>query len=1058
MIFVRWLGFFLFFFGLSEGQTQQPNVASSSLWQDVDESTLVPSGPQARTMQAVSSQRTVVPSKYRTISMKKSAMESVLKRAPMEFTRTMEQGNVEIDLPLPDGGYGKFLIMESPLMPKSLAQRYPSIKTYIIQGIDDPTATGRIEMSDQGFHATILSQKESFLIDPYLRNNPNGNLSYYIKDAGSLAGLEKWKCGTVAQKSSSNLRARGSVLSARWGEELKVYRLAVACTAEYSSLISGTSPGNKSITLANIVSSVGRVTAIFERDLAVRFILVDLEESLIYLDPITDPYTGDGSNSTLATENQANIDAMIGSSNYEFGHLYATDLDLNGESVGGIGILGKNSLKAKIVTRLGSQNNFWPFDFVVAHEMGHGCGANHVFSNRDEGTGAQVEPGSGSTIMSYAGIQNANLQGDNDEYFNSKSLEQMVSYISQTSGPYQTVQNGNIAPVLTPLTSYRIPSQTPFKLSASATDSNGDSMTFCWEEQDDGGVGKNPTTNPRDNGLSPLFRSFTPLSDSDRIFPRLTYILNNNNIPPAGTGVAPNYASGEFLPQTTRTLKFRVTVRDNASGGGGVAYADTTVSSLASAGPFAITSFNTADRFVIGSSRTITWSVGNTGAGTTVNCANVKITLSLDGGQTFPLVIAASTPNTGSYSFVVPDNATTQGRIKVEAVGNIFFDINNANFTVQVAGASNDAFAEAKILGPALPATATGTTAGATKEVGEPSHGSGGPFSSLWFRLDADRTGIVTLSTAGSAFDFDTALAVYKGSELSKLTKVAANNDAGVGIKTSLLQFSMVAGTTYFIAIDGNRGATGAYVLTATGASLSQAPANDMADFPTNLGNGVSFNQSGSILGATAQSGEPALAGLSATRSVWFTYTAPANGRLVVDTVGSDFNSVLGVYSGTVGVFSSLKLLAANDDIATGNLQSSVSLPVTSGTTYIIKVDGRKSSFGAYTLRGAFSVPLPSCPAPATASFTMTKVAGTTTYTPSVSWSAVIGPVGYPVTAYEVQLMYSGQSVVNSRSLSAATRSWNGTALAKLGYTARVRAIAGAVTGTWREVSAKVIP
>jgi hypothetical protein len=597
-------------------------------------------------------------------------------------------------------------------------------------------------------------------------------------------------------------------------------------------------------------------------------------------------------------------------------------------------------------------------------------------------------------------------------------------------------------------------------LTASATDDNGDTLTYCWEEIDSAVKAKDPTKNPRDDGSSPLFRSFSPTSDPSRMFPQLNYVLNYNNIPPPGNGASGSsvYATGEYLPTTTRGMKFRVTVRDNSSGSGGVAYADTTVSALASAGPFAITSFNTADRFVIGSSRTITWSVGNTGAGSTVNCANVKITLSLDGGQTFPVVIAHSTPNTGSYPFVVPNNATTQGRIKVEALGNIFFDINNANFTVQVAGASNDVFTEAKILGPALPATATGTTAGATKEGGEPAHGSGGPFSSLWFRLDADRTGVVTLSTAGSAFDFDTVLAVYKGSELGKLTKVASNNDAGVGIRTSLLQFSMVAGTTYFIAIDGNAGATGAYVLTATGSALSQAPANDMADFPTNLGNGVSFTQTGSLLGATAQSGEPALARLPATRSVWFTYTAPANGRLVVDTVGSNFNSVLGVYSGTVGVFSSLKLLAANDDIATGNLQSSVSLPVTSGTTYIIKLDGRKSSTGSYTLRGTFSTPLPNCSAPATASFTMTKVAGTTTYTPSVSWSAVTGPVGYPVTAYEVQLMYAGQTIVNSGSLSAATRSWNGTALLKLGYTSRVRAIAGTITGAWREVSAKVIP
>jgi len=367
-----------------------------------------------------------------------------------------------------------------------------------------------------------------------------------------------------------------------------------------------------------------------------------------------------------------------------------------------------------------------------------------------------------------------------------------------------------------------------------------------------------------------------------------------------------------------------------------------------------------------------------------------------------------------------------------------------------------DDFAQAKTFGPSIPANAAGTTVGYSKEVGELAHASGGPYSSIWFKLNANQTGVVTLSTAGS--DFDTTLAIYKGSELSKLTKVAANNDAGVGIRTSLLQFSMEAGTTYYIAIDGNGGATGAYVLTATGSSLSQAPANDMASSPTNLGNGVSFTRSGSILAATAQSGEPSLAGLPATRSVWFTYTAPANGQLVVDTIGSDFNSVLGVYSGTIGVFSSLKLLAANDDIATGNFQSSVSLPVTSGTTYIIKVDGRKSSSGSYTLRGTFSLPLPSCPAPATATFTMTKVAGTTTYRPSVTWSVVTGPVGYPVTAYEVQLIFAGQAVVNSGSLSAATLSYTSTALPKLGYTARVRAIAGPITGAWREVPAKVSP
>jgi len=351
----------------------------------------------------------------------------------------------------------------------------------------------------------------------------------------------------------------------------------------------------------------------------------------------------------------------------------------------------------------------------------------------------------------------------------------------------------------------------------------------------------------------------------------------------------------------------------------------------------------------------------------------------------------------------------------------------------------------------------TTSSTGADSEVGEPGTVSGKAYSSIWFKYVSPGAGRITLSTQGSTFD--TTLAVFTGSPLRSLTKIAANNDAGVGLKYSQLSFEAASGTTYYFVVDGYSGPvrTGSIQLAGQGSLITSVPLNDNLQNAQSIGNGMTFTRTGSILGATAQSGEPTLAGLPATRSIWFRYTAPANGRLVVDTVGSDFNSVLGVYSGTIGVFSSLKLLAANDDIATGNLQSSVSLPVTSGTTYIIKLDGRKSSSGSYKLNGKFSLPLPSCPAPATASFTMTKVARTTTYRPSVNWSAVTGPVGYPVTAYEVQLMFSG-TVVNSVSLSSSTRSWNGENLSKLGYAARVRAIAEPLTGVWREVSAKVIP
>lgn len=431
-------------------------------------------------------------------------------------------------------------------------------------------------------------------------------------------------------------------------------------------------------------------------------------------------------------ENQATVDAVIGNANYDIGHVFST----GGGGIAGLGVVCVTGAKAEGVT--GQSNpvgDSFDIDYV-AHEIGHQFSGNHTFNGTSGSAIGKInsatayEPGSGSTIMAYAGICfPQDLQAHSDPYFHSASYDEVDAFTSTgpASSAFNITPTGNLPPVISALptqTTY-MPCQTPFALTATATDVNGDTLTYCWEEFDLGPA-QNPIASPRDNGSSPIFRSYNPTTSPTRVFPSLQYILSNANTPPATYGSG--YVTGEYLPTTTRTMNFRVTVRDNAAGGGGVNWASMRVASLASAGPFAITSFNTADRLVIGSTRTITWSVNNTGAGTTINCANVKITLSLDGGQTFPVVIAASAPNTGSYSFVVPNNATTQGRIKVEAVGNIFFDINNANFIVQVAGASNDTFAEARILGPAIPATATGTTAGATKEAGEPAHGSGGPL------------------------------------------------------------------------------------------------------------------------------------------------------------------------------------------------------------------------------------------------------------------------------------------------------------------------------------------
>ena len=757
----------LFLFGaahinLSSLQAQ-PN--SSLFWDSVSDETLNAAASQV-TPQRVSQTtvvkpvRAVLPQKYRTLRLKKEVMEGVLRRAPPEFTTTMEEANVQIDLPLPEGGFAKFLVMESSILPPNLAKKYPSIRTYVVQGVDDPTATGRIQVTPRGFQGLIVSDqgKGSFAIAPYWQNNPTGNLCYYLKESGLKIGT----CSTPAPPArqakliqSASLIATPSAISsnlgASWaGGSVRLVRLAVACSGEFAQQISGTSgsvPGNLPITLEFIVQVVNAVSAILDRDFGLRFQLVEAQENIIFLNPTSDPYPAlinhNGNTAALAVANQSTIDSTIGSDNYEFGHLFVGDTVSWGESTGSIygsvfGILGDNTRKAMCISARGSADfSRYNFDLLVAHEMGHGLNANHTFSDyKYEGTGAQVEPGSGSTIMSYAGITpTGNLQGDRDGYYSTKSLEQMITYGSSSPGnaAFQIIANGNSAPALLPLRDYTIPAQTPFVLTATASDANGDTLTYCWEQMDSALRAKNPVVSPRDDGSSPLFRSFPAATNPNRIFPQLKYVLNNKNVPPPGDGSSgsTNYATGEFLPTTTRNMKFRVTVRDNSASGGGLAFASCNVKSIGGAGPFAVTNFNTNAVLISGSQQTLGWSVNFTGPGTLINCANVRISLSLDGGTNFSHVIAGSAPNNGKYTFVVPDVATGEARFKVEAIGNIFFDISDANLTIRPSTVSNDLFARPRVIGPSLPISATGSTPGATSEGSEPAHATGPASASV---------------------------------------------------------------------------------------------------------------------------------------------------------------------------------------------------------------------------------------------------------------------------------------------------------------------------------------
>ena len=628
------------------------SAADPAIWWPIDERAIAPQGA-----------RPIVPRKYHTFALDQAALAARLAAAPLEHSAAAARPTVTLPLPLPDGAFGNFAIVESPIMEPGLAAQFPEIKTYLGQGLDDPTATVRFDWTPAGFHAMIISEAGTIFIDPYSRADTAHYISYFKRDYQLPAGktLEE----QVIDRSVPQRPALA--LAAVSGASLRTYRLAVAATGEYTTFQGGTVPQ----AIAAIATTINRVDGVYEREVAVRLVLVANNNLLIYTNKDTDPYTNnDGA--AMLSENQSNLDTVIGSANYDIGHVFST---------GGGGIAQLQAVCDALSKAMGVTGSPSPvgdaFDIdYVAHEVGHQLGANHTFNDNANGSCAgnrnaatAYEPGSGSTIMAYAGICNGeDLQPHSDDYFHSISFDEIVVFTTIGGGNScaQITSTGNSAPTVDAGANFTIPARTPFTLTGSATDPNGDALSYDWEEFDLGAAAPPDT----DSGNRPILRSFAPTSSPSRTFPKLSDILNNTT------------SFGETLPTTSRTMKFRLTARDNRSGGGGVAYASTNITIAGGAGPFAVTAPNTAVTWAGGSQQTVTWNVANTSQAP-VSCPNVTILLSTDGGATFPQALLASTPNDGTQAISVPNTATTSARIKVVCANNIFFDISNANFTIQ---------------------------------------------------------------------------------------------------------------------------------------------------------------------------------------------------------------------------------------------------------------------------------------------------------------------------------------------------------------------------------------
>lgn len=657
---------FIFILMVSAGYSQK------NVWQETNDS---------RLMLFEKKERASTLSEYKVFSADIDALKEALSQLK---NRTHFNSASEVVIPFPDadGEIRNYAVYEAPVLHPDLAAQFPDIKSYVGVGVEDKTAIIRFSVSLFGFHGMILKPGETTLIDPYTTD-----LNHYVVYAKRNAQTDRtFEClvedVTEDLPEGIHFSPRNAYAAQANSGIFRTYRLALASTEEYSQyhinqagLAAGTLAQRQGAVLAAMNTTMTRVNGVYERDMSLTMQIIPENVNIIFLLPETPDTLNNNNGGTLLNQIQAVIDAGVGFDNYDIGHVFST---------GGGGIASLNSPcsgnKARGVTGSGAPVGD-PFDIdYVAHEMGHQFGATHTQNNNCSRSAATaVEPGSASTILGYAGICAPNVQWNSDAHFHAVSLAQMDAFVAGSGNCSNNTPNNNNAPVIEPISNYIIPVSTPFVLKGNATDADGDSLTYCWE-QTNNQVSTQPPQSTSTGG--PNFRSRPPAVSPNRYMPQMPTVL---------TGATAN--TWEVVPSVGRTMSFALTVRDNRTPNGGqTARANMTVTTVAAAGPFVVTAPNTNVSWQAGSNQTVTWNV----AGTTANGVDtpfVDIYLSTNGGSSFPILLASQVPNDGSETITIPNTPGTQNRIMVMGHGNIFFDVSNTNFAITAASSPTMAIA-----------------------------------------------------------------------------------------------------------------------------------------------------------------------------------------------------------------------------------------------------------------------------------------------------------------------------------------------------------------------------
>jgi len=621
----------------------QPLSAATNFWQDVNERY------QARAASDISSVN-VMAKKGRRLKANFSQMKAEL----------LSGSGIVVPIPLPDGSMTSYQFSRSPVMPDALALKYPQIQTFKAVDINNSANRGRFDITPQGFHGMFQHDGVWVFIDPEVRNDAGNYIAYYGSDAQPLEARAKDEVIdsgllTTDITSDSPFSSRPLV-----GTTLRTYRLAMSAAAEYTAF-----HGGKTKALAAIATLINRVNEVYERDLSIRFELVANNDDIVYVDRVNDPFDNSDDD---AEANAAHLPTIVPNDMFDIGHV----LNTGGGGLAFLSGVCQNTFKSIGMTGTSLPTGDAFYIDYVAHELGHQLGANHTFNGTSFGCSGgnrtaltAWEPGSGSTIMGYAGLCGLqDLQTNSDPHFHTGSIQQILETAESAGcGTVTTIQN--TIPIVDAGPDFVIPANMPFKLMGSASDTDGDSLTYIWEQYDTG-TASFRASDMVDNGSRPLFRSLQPSSNPERYFPDLVDFA------------AGSLKVGETMPTTSRDLNFRLTVRD---GKGGVATDEMKVTVVAGGAPFQVTEPIDGSTLQAGELSLIRWDVADT-TQAPISCSAVDILMTGNGDENFDIVIAQGTSNDGEHEFTVADSATTAGVVMVRCNSNGFFALSSGSITV----------------------------------------------------------------------------------------------------------------------------------------------------------------------------------------------------------------------------------------------------------------------------------------------------------------------------------------------------------------------------------------